>query len=297
MSNTKNLIKLIIGFIVFFFTSYVALLFLKYGIKIDLTSFGKKELALADGCISFIMVVIFTILYFDVIKDSWMKLRNNFKGKISQFILAIVIGYLVINAMQILASYISAILFFITGVEMESASNQQTIEELLKSAPLIMIISSCLFAPIEEELLFRGALRKCVKNKKVFIACSGLIFGLMHVTDSIVFIFELLLLGVVIDKILNLNSKSKDSKIKLSVISVVLILLVFGGVYYFNYGNLLKVIMGLDAKEVIGSVTYIIMGITLASLYLHNDENIISNIGIHALNNIVAIMLLSLIHI
>lgn len=291
MSNTKNLIKLIIGFIVFFFTSYVALLFLKYGIKIDLTSFGKKELALADGCISFIMVVIFTILYFDVIKDSWMKLRNNFKGKISQFILAIVIGYLVINAMQILASYISAILFFITGVEMESASNQQTIEELLKSAPLIMIISSCLFAPIEEELLFRGALRKCVKNKKVFIACSGLIFGLMHVTDSIVFIFELLLLGVVIDKILNLNSKSKDSKIKLSVISVVLILLVFGGVYYFNYGNLLKVIMGLDAKEVIGSVTYIIMGITLASLYLHNDENIISNIGIHALNNIVAIML------
>lgn len=291
MSNTKNLIKLIIGFIVFFFTSYVALLFLKYGIKIDLTSFGKKELALADGCISFIMVVIFTILYFDVIKDSWMKLRNNFKGKISQFILAIVIGYLVINAMQILASYISAILFFITGIEMESASNQQTIEELLKSAPLIMIISSCLFAPIEEELLFRGALRKCVKNKKVFIACSGLIFGLMHVTDSIVFIFELLLLGVVIDKILNLNSKSKDSKIKLSVISVVLILLVFGGVYYFNYGNLLKVIMGLDAKEVIGSVTYIIMGITLASLYLHNDENIISNIGIHALNNIVAIML------
>lgn len=291
MSNTKNLIKLIIGFIVFFFTSYVALLFLKYGIKIDLTSFGKKELALADGCISFIMVVIFTILYFDVIKDSWMKLRNNFKGKISQFILAIVIGYLVINAMQILASYISAILFFITGIEMESASNQQTIEELLKSAPLIMIISSCLFAPIEEELLFRGALRKCVKNKKVFIACSGLIFGLMHVTDSVVFIFELLLLGVVIDKILNLNSKSKDSKIKLSVISVVLIMLVFGGFYYSVYGNLFKVIMSLDAKEVIGSVTYVIMGITLASLYIHNDENILTNIGIHALNNIVAIML------
>lgn len=291
MSNTKNLIKLIIGFIVFFFTSYVALLFLKYGIKIDLTSFGKKELALADGCISFIMVVIFTILYFDVIKDSWMKLRNNFKGKISQFILAIVIGYLVINAMQILASYISAILFFMTGIEMESASNQQTIEELLKSAPLIMIISSCLFAPIEEELLFRGALRKCVKNKKVFIACSGLIFGLMHVTDSVVFIFELLLLGVVIDKILNLNSKSKDSKIKLSVISVVLIMLVFGGFYYSVYGNLFKVIMSLDAKEVIGSVTYVIMGITLASLYIHNDENILTNIGIHALNNIVAIML------
>ncbi|MCX4249254.1 MAG: CPBP family intramembrane metalloprotease [Bacilli bacterium] len=291
MGNTKNLIKLIIGFIVFFFTSYVALLFLKYGIKLDLTSFGKKELALADGCISFIMVLIFTMLYFDVIKDSWMKLRNNFKGRISQFILAIVIGYLIVNAMQILASYISAILFFITGVEMESASNQQTIEELLKSAPLIMIISSCLFAPIEEELLFRGALRKCIKNKKVFIACSGLIFGLMHVTDSIVFIGELLLLGVVIDKIQNLNNKSKNSKIMLSVISVVLIFICFGVFYYFNYGNLIKIILSLDAKEVIGSVTYVIMGITLAVLYIFNDENILTNIGIHALNNIVAIML------
>lgn len=291
MGNTKNLIKLIIGFIVFFFTSYVALLFLKYGIKLDLTSFGKKELALADGCISFIMVLIFTMLYFDVIKDSWMKLRNNFKGRISQFILAIVIGYLIVNAMQILASYISAILFFITGVEMESASNQQTIEELLKSAPLIMIISSCLFAPIEEELLFRGALRKCIKNKKVFIAYSGLIFGLMHVTDSIVFIGELLLLGVVIDKIQNLNNKSKNSKIMLSVISVVLIFICFGVFYYFNYGNLIKIILSLDAKEVIGSVTYVIMGITLAVLYIFNDENILTNIGIHALNNIVAIML------
>ncbi len=291
MGNTKNLIKLIIGFIVFFFTSYVALLFLKYGIKLDLTSFGKKELALADGCISFIMVLIFTMLYFDVIKDSWMKLRNNFKGRISQFILAIVIGYLIVNAMQILASYISAILFFITGVEMESASNQQTIEELLKSAPLIMIISSCLFAPIEEELLFRGALRKCIKNKKVFIACSGLIFGLMHVTDSIVFIGELLLLGVVIDKIQNLNNKSKNSKIMLSVISVVLIFICFGVFYYFNYGNLIKIILSLDAKEVIGSVTYVIMGITLAVLYIFNDENILTNVGIHALNNIVAIML------
>ena len=291
MGNTKNLIKLIIGFIVFFFTSYVALLFLKYGIKLDLTSFGKKELALADGCISCVMVLIFTMLYFDVIKDSWMKLRNNFKGRISQFILAIVIGYLIVNAMQILASYISAILFFITGVEMESASNQQTIEELLKSAPLIMIISSCLFAPIEEELLFRGALRKCIKNKKVFIACSGLIFGLMHVTDSIVFIGELLLLGVVIDKIQNLNNKSKNSKIMLSVISVVLIFICFGVFYYFNYGNLIKIILSLDAKEVIGSVTYVIMGITLAVLYIFNDENILTNIGIHALNNIVAIML------
>lgn len=291
MKDNKNLIKLIIGFIVFFFSSYVFVIFLKYGMHYDLASIGSKELALFDGAVSLIITVAFMIIFKNVIKESLDKSKKKYKGKFTDFILAIVIGYLVINGMQILSSYITAILFFITGIEQQVAENQATIEELLKSAPLIMIISSCVFAPIEEELLFRGGIRKCIKNKKVFIACSGLIFGLMHVTDSVVFIGELLLLGVVIDYILGISKFDKKSKIKLSVISVVLILMSFGGIYYLQYGNLIMAITSLEASEVIGSVTYIIMGLTLAYLYIYNDENILENISIHAANNIVAMML------
>lgn len=291
MNYLKNILKLLISFIVFFFTSYFIVAFLKYGIHLDLASINKSGIALLDMLISLVITIVFLILYRDIIKDSFAKTKKKYKGVFTDFILVIVIGYLVINGMQILSNYISTILFFITGVEREVASNQAAIDELLKSAPIIMIISSCILAPIEEELLFRGGIRKCIKNKKVYIACSGLIFGLMHVTDSVVFIGELLLLGVVIDYILGISKFDKKSKIKLSVISVVLILMSFGGIYYLQYGNLIMAITSLEASEVIGSVTYIIMGLTLAYLYIYNDENILENISIHAANNIVAMML------
>lgn len=291
MNNQKNLIKLIISFIVFFFTSYAVILFIKYGIHLDLTNINNKDIAFLDGIISMFITAVFIVIFKDVLKESLNKSKKKYKGKVTDFILAIVVGYFVLQAMQVLASYISSILFFITGIEQSVANNQATIEELLKSAPLMMIISSCVLAPIEEELLFRGGIRKCIKNKKVFIACSGLIFGLMHVTDSVVFIGELLLLGVVVDYILEYTKMDRNSKIKLSVISVVSILSIFGILYYFQYGNLILKIGSLEASEVIGSVIYIIMGLTLAYLYIYNDDNILENIGIHAANNIVAMML------
>lgn len=291
MEKNKSLIKLVLGFIIFFFISYVAVIILRYGFNLNVLDYGKRGIALADALISSLVTILFIILYFDVIKSSWLQFKENYKKNISQIFLGIIIGYLVLNAMQIVASYVSALLFFICGVQMETAANQQTIEELLASAPLIMIFSSCILAPIEEELLFRGSIRKSIKNKKVFIACSGLIFGLMHVTDSIIFIGELLLLGVVIDRILSNNKLNKNDKTKLSVVAVVIILFIFAGIYYFTYGNLINAILSLPLKEVIGSVTYVIMGVTLASLYIYNKENILMNISIHALNNIVAIML------
>ncbi len=292
MNYLKNILKLLISFIVFFFTSYFIVAFLKYGIHLDLASINKSGIALLDMLISLVITIVFLILYRDIIKDSFAKTKKKYKGVFTDFILVIVIGYLVINGMQILSNYISTILFFITGVEREVASNQAAIDELLKSAPIIMIISSCILAPIEEELLFRGGIRKCIKNKKVYIACSGLIFGLMHVTDSLVFILELLLLGVVIDYILENKKINKESKIKLSVISVVSILLLFGIVYYFQYGNLINVIANLEVKELIGSVTYVMLGLTLGYLYIYNDENIIINMILHAANNTIAVILL-----
>ena len=96
----------------------------------------------------------------------------------------------------------------------------------------------------------------------------------MHVTDSIIFIGELLLLGVVIDRILSNSKLNKNDKTKLSVVAVVIILFIFAGIYYFTYGNLINAILSLPLKEVIGSVTYVIMGVTLASLYIYNKENI-----------------------
>ena len=50
--------------------------------------------------------------------------------------------------------------------------------------PILVAILSMFYAPIAEELMFRGTIRKFIKNKKTFILVSGILFGLLHVIDD-----------------------------------------------------------------------------------------------------------------
>jgi hypothetical protein len=54
------------------------------------------------------------------------------------------------------------------------------------------VIFSVLWAPLVEELVFRGSIRRFIKNDKVFIAVSSVVFGLMHT------IFEASLVNVIL---------------------------------------------------------------------------------------------------
>ena len=289
MKQYKDILKLFVSFMIFFFTSFICVLFIKYVLNIDLSNIDEKGLAIFQLFLSLFFVVAYSIMYFDIIKNSVINIRKN--GKIKQFITAIVIGFAALYGAQIVAGIIEGILYTLTGVEKNIVENQQVINKLLESAPVIMIISACILGPIEEELLFRGAVSKVLKNKKVFITVSGLIFGLVHVTDSVLLVGEFILLGVVIDSFINRTDINKKGKITLSVMSTVSILLIFGGFYYFEYGNLISVITNLDMVEVIGGISYVLVGIVLSSLYIHNDKNILINMGIHACSNTFAVLM------
>ena len=45
---------------------------------------------------------------------------------------------------------------------------------------IIQKILAVIVAPISEEILFRGFLRRIFKNNYVYIAISGIIFGIIH---------------------------------------------------------------------------------------------------------------------
>ena len=77
--------------------------------------------------------------------------------------------------------------------------------------------------------------------------------------------------------------------------AIVLILITCGFIYNLEFGNLIIKIKSLNISEVINSISYIALGMYLAYLYIKED-NIIINIGVHALNNIlsmIALLLLS----
>lgn len=94
------------------------------------------------------------------------------KGNISVYLKFVLkmFGLLVLAQLSI-----NLIIYAILG---ENSTNEATLEELpfFTKAILAMFI-----APFTEELLFRGFIRKIIKNDNVFIIVSGVIFGLLHV--------------------------------------------------------------------------------------------------------------------
>ncbi len=285
--SVKNICKLVISILLFFFlASIIYIIIACLGFKLDLDN--NTHYVFLDFITSLFLTLIFVLMYFKLFKKGIKKIPN-----IGKFISSVFIAFLAMYGVKIVSSLINAILLILFGISEATVENQALIEELLESAPAMMIISTAILAPTYEEVLFRGAIGEVIKNKKVFILVSGLIFGLMHVADSLTLLFEILLLGIVFDRIISNQGISVDTKKMVSAIASVVILILFGGIFYFLKGNLISIIMSADLVEVFGSITYIAMGLFLADLYAKKD-NILLNIGVHAVNNILGVILLFL---
>lgn len=63
----------------------------------------------------------------------------------------------------------------------EPAANQDLLMQV--SLP-ILAFTSLLYAPVVEETIYRGFLRRCVENDGIFILLSALIFGAVHMLHS-----------------------------------------------------------------------------------------------------------------
>lgn len=288
----KELLRILLAIIIFFYTSIPILAILRI-IGLEITKSNYKMLVVYDFISSLVVAVFISALYYDVIINDLKKLKNKCNGKVSVYLKSIMIGFLFLLITKFVSAYVVTIISNLFNIEITTADNQAIIEKMVKSMPLLITLSASLFAPISEEVLFRGGIRKLMNNLGVFVTVSGLIFGLMHVTDNIVFMLEILFIGIIINYLIN-NKNNKKSVI-LSVIAIVLILITCGFIYNLEFGNLIIKIKSLNISEVINSISYIALGMYLAYLYIKED-NIIINIGVHALNNIlsmIALLLLS----
>lgn len=289
--DIKELIKGIGILLAFFFTGTIVVLCLYMaGIEIDTSDY--KTLVIFDFIISSIIAILAVLLYKNLFKEHYLALKDKQSELRKEYIEVLIISFIMFMVWKIIGSTVTDALFGLLGVEEVISDNQNLIEQLQASAPILMAFSITFLAPISEELIFRGMLGKVIKNKKVFIPVSGIIFGLMHVTGSVFLMFEILLIGLVITKIISQEDKEQKQKISLSVISVVLILIIGGIYFYIQNGNIITQIMNIDIAELLNGINYIVMGLYLAYLYAKYD-NIYLPIGVHALNNgIAAIMML-----
>ena len=73
-----------------------------------------------------------------------------------------------------------------------SPTNQVDINNSFKYMPVIISLLALVYAPLAEEIMFRGFIRKIFDKKWVFIIVSGVLFGIVHVIDDFQSVNELL---------------------------------------------------------------------------------------------------------
>ena len=116
-----------------------------------------------------ILILIMCILVFKKeLKESIKLFKENFKAYTSYI-------FPKLGIMYIIYFILSFIIIFI--LKLGVSENQKTIESMpiLYTLPLAVI-----YAPIVEEILFRGCIRKIIKKDIIYIIISGIIFGLLH---------------------------------------------------------------------------------------------------------------------
>ena len=131
------------------------------------------------------LVILFIMIfnYRKRLKRDFIAFKNNFK---EYFLFSLKIW----GISLITLAAINIIINLITGMKL--ATNQQNSNEAIKQYPIMISFLSMFYAPIAEELMFRGVFKEFFKKKYIFIFLSGFIFGLMHIIDDFTSIKELL---------------------------------------------------------------------------------------------------------
>ncbi len=118
----------------------------------------------------FIYLVVLAILVF-IFKDNLKRDFITFKNAYKEYILFVLPRLGIIYIIYFICSIICV------AVNKNMPVNQQQIEAM----PIWFTFPlAALLAPIVEEILFRGCIRRFIKNDILFVIVSGLLFGLLH---------------------------------------------------------------------------------------------------------------------
>lgn len=118
-----------------------------------------------------IQIILLVIPMFNELKRDFIVFKNNFKLYLSKILPrfgVIMIGYFICSL---------CLLLFINNISTNQA--------ILMSWPIyITAFLAIIVAPLIEELMFRGFIRKFIKNDILYVIASALIFGGLHITSA-----------------------------------------------------------------------------------------------------------------
>lgn len=120
-------------------------------------------------------VISLLLLFKKEITNGLKDFKENFDKRIGLMVTCWMVGCIVMATSSIIIS-------LITGNDV--SNNEEAVRSSINIAPLYMLFSCAIVAPILEEMTFRRSLKGFIKNRWIFIMTSGLLFGLLHVIGS-----------------------------------------------------------------------------------------------------------------
>ena len=117
------------------------------------------------------------------LKEKFSDFKDNFKSYFDKYIRYYILGL-------ILMSFSNVIVGFITNSDI--SNNEEVIRKITNILPIYSLISTCLCAPIIEELLYRKTIGDIFNNKWLGIIIGGLLFGGAHVIGTYTNILDVL---------------------------------------------------------------------------------------------------------
>jgi len=168
-----------IGAVLNYFVGYT-FVFPLLGMFVSTVFFNFEGLAPVIAWVIYIGVLFVTLyLLFSYVKESW----PNFTKDTTKNILWVLIFTF---ALIVVATVTSMIISLIFGPD--TSINQQEVELITKAQPVQTFFAIVIFAPIVEELIFRGCLYRSLSSKmstNSAMIISALMFGAVHVLAGI----------------------------------------------------------------------------------------------------------------
>lgn len=149
---------------------WITIFIIAYTPLVSILSNQINPIILAFGIIGiYILQIVGTILpMIREIKRDFKAFFKNFKAYMAYILPRF--------GVFVLAYFIVAMILLITVGEI--ATNQQELNQMPIAVTAVLAI---VIAPVIEELMFRGLLKKMLGNGKLFLMVSSIVFGLLHV--------------------------------------------------------------------------------------------------------------------
>ena len=129
-------------------------------------------LLISEIIFNIVMIILCAIVFLNQIKDNFKSFKENINAYIRFIMPRLAISYLFLFIFSIISMLIT---------KNAVSVNQQSVEALPK---YYILPAAIIYAPIVEEILFRGVIRRFIKNNIIFIIVSALVFGLLHTINE-----------------------------------------------------------------------------------------------------------------